>query len=80
MTAGALVGCNVVCRLVKTFFKLNGMKSVFPNVFLSLVSHRQFVLTIKLTKILILGQESSNYNGDSDIWGWFLFRASLLDD
>ena len=59
MTAGALVGCNVVCRLVKTFFKQNGMKSVFPNVPLSLVSHRQFELTIELTKIIIVGQESS---------------------
>ena len=59
MTAGALVGCNVVCRLVKTFFKLNGMKSVFPNVPLSIVSHRQFELTIELTKIIILGQEST---------------------
>ena len=59
MTAGALLGCNVVCRLVKSFFKLNGMKSVFPNVSLSLVSHRQFELTIELTKIIIVGQESS---------------------
>ena len=59
MSVGAMVGCNIVCRLVKTFFKQNGMKSVFPNVPLSLVSHRQFELTIELTKIIIVGQESS---------------------
>ena len=35
MTSGTLVGCNVVCRLVKTFFKQNGMKSVFSNVLLA---------------------------------------------
>ena len=59
MSVGALVGCNIVCRLVKPFFKQNGMISVFPNVPLSLVSHRQFELTIELTKIIIVGQESS---------------------
>ena len=59
MTVGALVGCNIVCRLVKPLFKLNGMKLVFPNVPLSHVSHRQFVLTIELTEIFILGQEES---------------------
>ena len=43
----------------ENIFKQNGMKSVFPNVPLSLVSHRQFELTIELTKIIIVGQESS---------------------